>query len=174
MRPDHDCQVKAVVSGQQTDISDPFSVLRYRVSVAKRQQEYDEAIWRVKVESHYGKVEPLTIYSEDFDCEAAAKKDFDKNVAMYSDLVSAETKHWQDISIYAERIGYRKIDPDCCGNCAFAKLACACRCIGGKRKLECHNPENFREYDQLSGEHAAIDVHPEVSPDGICNNYQRG
>lgn len=37
MRSDHDCQVKAVVSGQQTDISDPFGVLRYRVSVARRQ-----------------------------------------------------------------------------------------------------------------------------------------
>jgi hypothetical protein len=46
---------------------------------------------------------------------------FAKCVKNYTFLVKAESKPIDNIKIYADKIKYRKIDPDCCMNCLFCR-----------------------------------------------------
>ena len=47
-----------------------------------------------------------------------ASKCYDDNVRQYSLIAKVETQHYQDIEIYADKIGYRRVD-ECCGNCRW-------------------------------------------------------
>ena len=82
-----------------------------------------------------------------------AEREFDRNVRNYSFLVKAESKPIDDIEAYADRIDYRKVDPDCCMNCEFCSRK---REIAGPRRgipafdgLVCINPENFKFFENM-------------------------
>lgn len=115
------------------------------------------------------------------------------NDEIYTRLVKAETRPMQDMDIYAEKVGYHHTCPKCCATCKWAK-----RCktpddyiYGISNKLECHNPKNCTELDfdldhraghcepgrwneprhWRSKEHHLLDLHPNVTMFGVCDNY---
>lgn len=73
---------------------------------------------------------------------------FDKCVRNYSDLVKAEVRDFQDISVYKDRIGYRRVKPECCATCRFAKRVCVKDDFrfGLSGRLECRNPKNAERF----------------------------
>lgn len=118
-------------------------------------------------------------------------------VKSYTALVVAETRNVQDISIYANRINYKIVDPNCCKNCRYVKKIDSKH---GKPKFVCMNREMFDQLlsgleifssptiskdDPLSNPHTAVynkgecrhsslPIHPEVSPFGVCVGYSNG
>ena len=63
----------------------------------------------------------IILYEERFEGFDEALKKFNELIEQYRVLLNAETKGWQDITAYSEKINFRKIDPDCCRNCIWAK-----------------------------------------------------
>ena len=86
--------------------------------------------------------------SEEYLIRKDAYAEFERNVRNYSILVKAESKPLNDIQVYAEKIEYRKIDPDCCMNCKFCKIDRIMR-FGRDKCLVCTNPENFIMFKNL-------------------------
>lgn len=69
---------------------------------------------------------------------------YNEYVKTYTALIRAETRDFQDITIYKEKIGYKETKPACCATCQW----CRKKVTPGKYvyqdtgKLECTNPEN--------------------------------
>ena len=90
--------------------------------------------------------------TEKFDTLFEAEKCLERNVKNYSLIVKAESVPVDDIWVYADKIQYRKIDPDCCFNCEFSETKDERRNCHGKR-LICRNPENFKFFnDAIDGD----------------------
>ena len=47
-----------------------------------------------------------------------ASRCYEENVREYSMIAKVETRHFQDIKIYAEKIGYHRVE-ECCANCRW-------------------------------------------------------
>lgn len=64
---------------------------------------------------------PTILSARDFIDYDIALREFNKQCDVYTQLVKAETKGWQDIRLYKSKINCHKIDPDCCANCEFVR-----------------------------------------------------
>lgn len=91
------------------------------------------------------------VYAEKFYDSNEAEKDFHKQIYNYSIVVQAESKRIDDISVYAKKIGYKIIDPDCCANCEYSIPSnnhhcgpCHSPC---DKTLLCGNEDNFTIYE---------------------------
>lgn len=78
--------------------------------------------WRVTVTSLLadGNWEPI-FDSKLFLRLEDATRCYDENVREYSLIAKVETRHFQDIRIYAEKIGYHRVEK-CCANCRWCQL----------------------------------------------------
>lgn len=83
---------------------------------APKDEEY-----RISVESYCYGMQPIVVLTEFRRTFDEAKAYYAKCVDNYRALVLAETKNFEDIGIYAERIGYRKISPECCATCKYSQ-----------------------------------------------------
>lgn len=138
---------------------------------------------------------PIYLYDEVFGNIKSAYDKFYEQVEIYRRLIDVETKGWQNIEIYKDKINYRKIDPDCCKNCVWAKLINPKDCPPHELKKHkdrfiCTNPEIRKELNDFepidpkqynnthhkgfSRKHFNFDLAPYTQEDGLCDNYARG
>ena len=149
-------------------------------------------MFQVTVVSYCYSEDALTIVSRDFDSYEDAVRFFDKTVGQYAYLAQAETRDSQDIRIYAERTGYRRICPDCCANCVWSRPCLEIQPREERRrdcsKLICANSRLYempkRDLEPDTGQHDGchkfsdgrfhmIDIQPVVDGDGICDSFER-
>ena len=145
--------------------------------------------WRVTTTSLLpnGDWEPI-FDSELFSKLEDATRCYDDNVKEYSLIAKVETKHYQDIKIYAEKIGYHKVE-ECCATCRWChkkmhqephevtirhdkfmpdpkkhenRLVCTNYKLFAKRLTDIERPD----FD-------ALRIQPEVRPDCICNHFEK-
>lgn len=127
---------------------------------------------------------PLTDYPK-------AVEIYESYVTTYTSLVKAETKDIQDMDIYAEKVGYHHVSPECCATCKWCQEHKDTRMPGHRRqKLECHSPKNVNEFNfdidrRDSPCHHDVYPHwhhpqlrpmpifPYVKPLGLCDNYEK-
>jgi len=175
-------------------ISDNIGNLNYIVSFNEGVIDTDEGVktvWVVKVLVPSPEGEEVTLYDSWSDDYEIAAKDYRRNVETYENLVKSQCRHVDDISLYADRIGYRKMDiPPCCWTCAYSftqERMGHCHNVDwngmAKGKMRCHCPDLFRLFsrdgvdvkDIMDGrtDRNWLDVKPLVDPDGVCRNYRR-
>lgn len=211
----HTPPIKGVHANETTkivQIKDAKDNLRYKVILTSDTEENPYSylnLYKVIVVAYiYGSIHGVKILEipgpDEKPCSDYGwiQKQFDKCVQNYSMLVRAETRDFQDISVYKEKIGYEKIHPKCCATCRFCKrVHTPGDFICGKTdKLECHNPKNqerftydvdvkpirhhhHHSWDRLPWQspHEEIYEHerkfinkvcPQVEPLGCCDNYE--
>lgn len=182
------------------EIKDRFMKTRYKVTLTDFDgaPEHDDiaepdAAFQVTAVS-FNYEEPFEITRREFRNYEDAAGFFDLTVDQLQALAKLDSRDAQDIRIYAEKTGYRRIDPDCCRNCKWARPADRRNCMfeewrGRLRgKFFCMNSELYskRMPDLVpdEGQHDCyhdfartrwnvIDITPEVDPDGICDGYER-
>lgn len=109
--------------------------------------------------------------SEDYFSLREAENDFNRCVRNYGMIVKAESQSVDDISVYADKIEYTRIDPDCCMNCQFCNMDYD-RCKTAHHNpmrwhtLVCENPENFKFFENL--------VNPREYRDFMNRNFDNG
>ena len=166
------------------EIRDNFGKLRYKVFMIDMLDYYEEhdrdQRYRITVESFCYGMQPVTILEEFRPTYEIAYDYYKKCIENYKSLVLAETSHFEDINIYAEKIGYHKICPECCATCKFSKPTFD-RKPGRPAPfphdhkgmhdlaLVCANEDIFK---QCAARHVH-DIQPRVSKDGICKHYER-
>lgn len=147
-------------SAKTVEIRDFKDNLRYKVVLSQEECDFPDVepyalFWAVTVVAYvYGSengLDILRINRKDNRPVSDYKwiqEQFDKCVRNYSDLVKAEVRDLQDISVYKDRIGYRLVKPECCATCRFAKRACFKDDfrLGQSGRIECHNPKNGERY----------------------------
>lgn len=182
------------------EISDAFGQLRYKVQMTSFDIVDDgkyELAYQVQVVNYFYGPEPLIIFeAPDVDEPPikdinVANKIYAECVKNYTMLVKAETRDFQDIDVYKERIQYRETCPECCATCRWCKSGL--RNVVIDRKLHCINPKNkiefktdIRPYDYrhnyiedhyghrvMPDDHATLDISPKVMPFGVCMNYEK-
>lgn len=149
--------VDAKETQKVTDIRDAFGNLRFKVALTCATDWYGDvhrvAYTVVVVNCSYDGAE-LQILQKPEDGEPPI---FDYNYALnfynecvkkYSDLVKAEVKDFQDISIYKEKIGYTVTCPECCMTCKWASMNKTQKdfVFGVSQKMVCMNPDNCLDY----------------------------
>lgn len=137
------------------DIKTPNGKLKYSVELGEDYEPTGDGgrltVYYVLVRNDEGQPvgNPSRFYSL-----VDAEKDFGRNVKNYSLLVKAEQRPVDDITVYADKIGYKRIDPDCCLNCEFCNKEYD-RCYTahhgkyGWYSLVCENPNNFTFFQDL-------------------------
>ena len=116
-----------------TELKDRFGVTRFKIALTDYDtpeypqnddlQEWD-ILFQVTVVSYCCKdesTESIILFEEQYEDYTKAVEKFNELVSQYRILINSETKGWQDITSYAEKINFRTIDPDCCKNCIWAK-----------------------------------------------------
>lgn len=115
-----------------TELKDRFGVTRFKIALTDYDtpdypqndnlQQWD-TLFQVTVVSYCCKNEDqaIVLFEDQYEDYNKALEKFNELVSQYRILVNAETRGVQDISIYAEKINFRTIDPDCCKNCIWAK-----------------------------------------------------
>lgn len=108
------------------EIKDNFGFLRFKVYLyeTKVQDQADGILkkaFEVSVTSFMYNNEEQTIFTSDpFVWLKDAEKCYEDNAKQYSMIARVETMHYQDIKIYAEKIGYHHVEK-CCSNCRWCK-----------------------------------------------------
>ena len=186
-----------IETSRTTEILDDFGALRYKVSYTDLDDpgsycppddlRYKGMNYAVQVISYaYNRVEGTVIVNDLFAERKPAFEYYNRMVDLYSKLSKAETRNYQDIDIYARKIGYKVIDPDRCANCKYAL-----------RNPESYKPRPHHEHfhyhkplyryfcmneklyviDEIENEtncrKPKFPIHPEVSEVGICDHYER-
>ena len=182
------------------EITDAFGQLRYKVEMTSFDIVDDgkyELVYQVQVVNYFYGPEPLIIF-EAPDVDQPPIKDINIANKIYADcvrnytaLVKAETRDFQDIDVYKERIEYRETCPECCATCRWCKsglksimLDRKLRCINPKNRLEYKNDtlpyeyqrehfENLHGHKVMPDDHSVLDITPKVMPFGICKNYEK-
>ena len=138
--------------------------------------------------------DPIVLLEEDFTDINEAYTRFYGLVKQYRHLINVETKGWQDINMFADKINYHKIDPDCCLNCIWSREITPENCPATeykkhKGRLVCMNPkiskclDDFEPYDPHHHDkafgkcdcrhHFKFDLAPYTQIYGICDDYKR-
>lgn len=146
--------VRIEESQKTVDIKDPKGELKFTVELFTAEEPTDsepKTIYLVQVYNAEG--EGIGNPGK-FDSLRDAEKQFNRDVRNYSFIVKAESKPVDDIWVYADKIEYRKIDPDCCFNCEFCNREYdRCRTAHhhpyARYSLVCENPENFKFFEDL-------------------------
>lgn len=154
--------VRIYQTERTVEIRNSKDVLKYKVVLRKSQRddyELDESvdIYNVVVVSYVedpdGEEFPP---SRDFTSLKEADIEFDRTVKNYTIIVKAQSKPVDDISVYAEKIEYVLIDPDCCFNCKYCnhwydRCGTAHHRPYNRSHLVCENPENFTVFQNMVG-----------------------
>lgn len=150
-------RVDAKETQKVTDIRDAFGNLRFKVAITCATDWYNDvhrvAYTVVVVNCSYdGNMLQILQKPEDgeppmFDYNQAICF-YDDCVKKYSDLVKAEVKDFQDISIYKDKIGYEVTCPACCMTCKWASMNKTQKdfVFGVSQKMVCMNPDNCLDY----------------------------
>jgi len=179
------------------EIKDRFMKTRYKVTLSETEnaeQPEQKPVFRISAVS-YCYEEPKEITRRDFDTYEESVRFFEDVKKRLGMLARLDSRDAEDIRIYADKIGYRRIDPDCCRNCKWAKPADMRNCMfeewrGRLRgKFFCMNSELYSEQlpdlDPDEGQHDdfhdfsesrwhILNITPVVDPDGICDKgYER-
>lgn len=167
------------------EIRDSFGQLRFKVFMVDMLDYYEETAcderYRITVDTFCYGPSPITILKEFRKHFSEAYAFYLECVEQYKHLAIAETRSFQDIKIYADKIGYHKIDPECCKNCKWSRKVHEhdhhCHCHDGcdphdehkhdNNKYMCMNHELFR----IAHSKIIHDVEPIVDPYGICKHY---
>lgn len=159
------------------EIRDNFGKIRYKVFMIDlldyyEEHEFDQR-YRISVESYIYGIQPQTILVEFRKCFEEAYSFYNKCIQNYKELVIAETRDFQDIWIYADRIEYHKIDPECCATCkwsckAMRNAKCVPCDIKHNKDLVCMNKNVL-----VDSQRRLPDLQPRVDNDGICKFYKR-
>ena len=178
---------------RKIEISDNVGNLTYRVSFNETLAYVDgvpRTVWTTKVMVPSPDGDEVTLYDAWSDDYEIAAKDFRRNVETYENLVKTQCRHVDDIAVYADRIGYRKmVPPPCCWTCRFSfskDRMGHCHDVNWKGvaegKLRCHCPKIFRllSPDVVDAEDVMdprtdekwLDVNPFVKPDGVCDHWE--
>lgn len=209
----HDChknyqipKVKITEEIKVASIRDVFDNLRYKVAMTSYDVygfDGNTKAYQVEVVNCFSAPDDLIIVSRPDDREPLifdrnyAKKLYDDYVKSYSNLVKAETRDLQDMSVYADKVGYTLTCPKCCVTCKWA-----CRRVvknghydwthKSTGRLECRNPLNQKEYQLPNIESnkqpypvctqppycnkdgsTPVVLYPKVQAFGLCYNYQK-
>lgn len=157
------CDVRIAETGKTVEIRDARGILKYSVSLEPGTRVVEDGdglaevrVYKVLARSYCDGNEGAICYqSDEYRVLAEAECDFKRNVSNYRVLVKATGRPLDDITVFQEKIEYRKIDPDCCYNCVFCNRVFD-RCTGGGHKeysrchLVCENPENFTVFEGMS------------------------
>ena len=149
--------VDAKETQKVTDIRDAFGNLRFKVTLTSAADQYNDVhriSYTVVVVNCQWDGAELQILQKPEDGEppmfdySYALSFYNECVKKYSDLVKAEVKDFQDISIYKEKIGYEVTCPACCMTCKWASMNKTQTdfIFGVSRKMVCMNPDNCLEY----------------------------
>lgn len=171
-----------------TDIRDAFGNMRFKVALTCAETAYGgmhRMSYTVLVVNCSYDDNELVILQKPEDGEPPI---FDYNYALrfynecikkYSDLVKAEVKDFQDISIYKDKIGYEVTCPECCMTCKWASMNKTQKdfMFGVSQKMVCMNEDNCLDYlgrDEEQDRHAFADFHRRYplspsNPDQCCN-----
>lgn len=180
------------------DIIDAFGKVRYKVSLTSFDIYNDiyGVIYQVQVTNYFSAPEPLVILVLPEDGKppltdyGVALKMFNECVENYKQLVKAETRDFQDIDVFKERINYKVTCPECCETCKFSKHhhTPGNFVFSVDKRLECTNPKVHNEYqfdipknvpytlgnNKYSYHHVnSLILHPHVEPFGICKHYEK-
>lgn len=158
------------------EIRDNFGKLRFKVflidfsmeSIDCHKKENCNTRYCITVESFCYSLHPVTILKE-FRHNFKEAHDFYLTcISQYKHLAIAETRDFRDIKIYADKIGYHKIDPECCKNCKWSKKVRS-HCSKNDDKLICTNHRIFKIMDCQKLEPL---IEPIVEHNGICNHFE--
>ena len=147
-------------TSKTSEIRDNFGKVRFKVYLIDMLDYYDEKEdcddrFVVSVYSLCYSLDPYKILEETFNEPSDAYCFYNKCIENYKHIVQVETKDFQDIAIYAEKINYHKIDPDCCANCKYSRTCeadkdCNCHSIPPygphhkpRKRLICMNSRLF-------------------------------
>lgn len=184
---------------KRTDICDAFNNLKYQIQLSSYVQSPDADgifyvidVFNCMVDPEYNIIKeipdptdpcskPIHDYEKAISC-------YNQQVQFYTSLVKAETRDFQDIDIFKDKIDYKIADLSCCATCEFSKQIDHCHCFNEYhvdwrqhmhkefKKLECWNKENSDEYNfdlKPYNCHAhKLDIHPSVDEFGICKNFK--
>ena len=146
--PDNQATSQAIQTSKDVDIVDPYGNVRYIVQLSSTTVD-NKLGFQTKVSqtTKDGPVLFLTIPENGYDLDyKRAMESFETCVQRYSSLVNAETKDFNNIEIYKDRIDYRVQKPDCCANCRWCRGCHRHHDHDGYAEfphhLECHNPKN--------------------------------
>ena len=183
----YDSEETVVLSSDEDTVELPEDVSE--APQTESQAESKRVGWRVTVTA----LLPNEKWEPIFDSELFIKLDdasrcYFENVKEYSLIAKVETKHYQDIKIYAEKIGYHRVE-ECCANCRWChkkmtgqpqemlvrndkfmrdpkmihqRLVCLNYKLFAKRLTDIERPD----FDQLR-------VQPEVDPGCVCNHFEK-
>lgn len=162
------------------EIRDNFGKLRFKVYLIDMFDYHTDTFYDVKycitVESFCYGLQPQIILKEFKQHFNEAYAFYLKCIDEYKYLVIAETRHFQDIKIYADKIDYHMIEPDCCKNCKWSKHVHTRLCPRDEKffmpqndKLVCINHKIF----EISHSIKIRDIEPIVSSYGICKYFCR-
>lgn len=195
--PHNDPRIQETV--KVAEIKDNFGMTRFKVALTDSDDFHGgsyhddlrdwDCAYQVDVVSYCYGTEPLILVSKFFEDYRGAIAFFKQNVAIYSDLVKVETRHYQDIEIYKDKIGYKVAD--CCATCQWAKKNPDPH---ARRRFVCCNEDLFippkpefepeapaghpeRVHDAYHKHHECRHtfqpVYPEVDTCGICSAFKK-
>lgn len=114
---------------KKTEIKDNYGHTRFAVVITdfddlEHYAQHDDfrfydKDYQVEVLSYCYSEDPLLLVSKKFERYSDAQSFYNENVAKYTQLCKAETRHWQDMNLYADHIGY--VHAKCCKYCEFSK-----------------------------------------------------
>lgn len=169
-------------------IRDAFKNLRYEVQLKSTQLSLDaenSTAYQIQVVNFHYAPDPLVVLTKQTTVYGQALRCFDECVSNYTSLVKAETRDFQDMSLYTGKNGYKITCPQCCATCQWCRRRPLGKefTFGATFKLECWSPKNStlysfdidecqcRKHFGMPHEHH-LDIHPNVRPFGICDNYE--
>ena len=173
-----------------TQIKDAFGNLRFEVQLKSTDLwlHERETVYEVQVINFHYAPDPLVILTKQTEVYGFALSFYDECVRNYTNLIKAETRDFQDISIYKDKIGYKLTCPKCCATCLWCRRRPLKKefTFGATFKLECWNEKNSAAYDfdmkdgcrhehdvhHRNGHKHHLDIHPNVRPFGVCDNYE--
>ena len=174
-----DCDgVRTRETNRTVNLSDNLGLLSYKVSFEETTREDMEGTveeWTVKVVTPGKEDDPIVVYKETYQDYKAAMDDFNSTIGKYTALVKAQSRPIDDMTIYSEKVGYRKMDlPKCCWTCANCRFEMK-RCGGRLGVLTCGNPEVLNLLTGGSIECPDLrkgsfsEVRPKVEADWTCD-----
>lgn len=179
------------------EIKDNFGFLRFKVylyttMVQDQEDRLKKKAFEVSVTSFMYNNEEQTIFTSDpFVWLKDADLCYEDNLKRYSMIAKVETMHYQDIRIYAEKIGYHHVEK-CCSNCRWCMMKHGPHhhrdvdpyyrpvppaANGPKRHkvLVCTNYKLFakRLTDIEKPGFDCLKIQPEVEGDFVCNSFEK-
>lgn len=167
----HFKQTQVIETSKEVIINDMKGNTRYSIQLVSQMLDDGHLGFQVRVVHYWPNGQQdedsnpmLQIPEDHFDPDyKKMEKVFSICVQRYDSLVRAETKDFNDIDIYADKIGYEKTKPECCAFCRWCRKS-RWHCGHGEPMLECHNPKNQLDFNYM------VDI-PDF-PSGHCHRYR--